>query len=136
FEYLFDRVGGLDLALRGECHREQMQIVIAEHGDRVLAERSHETQRFERLRPAIHEVAGEPEAIAIRAESSLREQSSQLLMTTLNVADRPRRHFGVAATARCQASRAGRERWARRNARRHPPSSGSCPAWRRRVSRS
>ncbi len=91
-EHVFDRVPRLDLALRRERDGEQMQIVIAEHRDGVVAERAHVAQCFQGTRAAIHEIAREPELVAIRAEAELCHESAQLVMTTLDVADRPRRH--------------------------------------------
>ena len=45
--------------------RDEVKVVIAEHGDRPVAEAAHEPQHLERLRPAVDEVADEPQAIAL-----------------------------------------------------------------------
>jgi hypothetical protein len=41
-----------------------MQIMIAEHDDRRIAERLYTTEHGQRGRPAIDEIADEPHAIA------------------------------------------------------------------------
>ena len=52
--------------------REQVQVVVAEHRDRALAEIAHEAQHLERFRPAVDQVAHEPQAVARAIEADLR----------------------------------------------------------------
>jgi hypothetical protein len=68
-----------------------MQIVVTEHHDGVLAERTHETQHGQGVRAAVHEIAHEPQAIAVRRESDALQERPQLVVATLNVADREAR---------------------------------------------
>ena len=91
---LLDVAGGDD---------QEMQIVIAEHGDGTRAEVFHETQYGERLRAAVHEVADHPQAVACWFEVELVEQPPQRRITTLDVADRVRRHQRVLSSAACSS---------------------------------
>jgi hypothetical protein len=65
-----------------------MQIVVAEHGDRRATERSDLAQYGERARPAIDQVAHEPQAIVLGRESDCVEQLAELCVTALHVAYR------------------------------------------------
>ena len=71
---------------------QQVQVVIAEHGDGGVAERVHLAQHGERIRAAIDEIADEPQPIARRREADQRQQLAELGMATLDVADRIKRH--------------------------------------------
>ena len=71
---------------------EQMQVVVAEHRDDRVAERFHVAQYGERIGTAIDEVAGEPQSIARRRKIDQRQQLVEFRMTTLDVADRVKRH--------------------------------------------
>ncbi len=90
-EHIVDRVLRLALGtpIRG---REQMKIVVAEHDDRRVAQRFHATKHRERLRPAIHEVTDEPEPVGARIESQLIEKPRELVIASLDVADRVSGH--------------------------------------------
>ena len=45
-----------------------MQVVVAEHDGRVVAQCMHQAQRAERVRAAVDEITGEPELVAIGVE--------------------------------------------------------------------
>ena len=72
--------------------REQREIMIAEHDDRAVAECLDVAQHRERLPAAIDQIAAEPEPVLRRIELDLLDQADQLVMTALDVADRPGRH--------------------------------------------
>src|SRR3954465_9496534 len=75
---------GVVLARLGEAFvlRDEMQVVVAEHDDRALAERSHEAQRLQRLRASVDEVADEPKTVALR-ELDTAEEGLQLVEEAL-----------------------------------------------------
>ncbi len=77
--------------------------MVTEDHDRIVPERAHETQRLERLRAAIHQVADEPQPVAIGGEPYPGEERPQLITAALDVAD------GIAAHCRIPgiASRKG-----------------------------
>jgi len=62
---------------------EQMQVVIAEQHDRALAQVAHKTQRLQRLRPAVDDVADEYHATVARIAPT----SVQAVGATLHIAD-------------------------------------------------
>ena len=89
-----DRVQGIE-PLRpteplGTGH--EVEVVVSEHGHEVLAERARPPQHRERVRPAIHEIAHEPESIATGTKINAGEQSRERGKTPLHVADGIRRH--------------------------------------------
>ena len=55
-----DDVAGLVLQGGAESACQQMQIVIAQHHHRIVAERTDQPQALQRLGPAIHQIAHEP----------------------------------------------------------------------------
>jgi len=91
----------LDRAL---SKRQQMQIVVAEHGQCAITQIPYEAQCSERGRTAVDEVAHEPQAIFRAIEPEFAKQRLQLFETALNIADRvgshsTNDHCGVAETA-------------------------------------
>jgi hypothetical protein len=66
--------------------------MIAEHGDGRRAEPLHEPQHVERARPAVHEVADEPELVPAGIEADAVDEAAQLVVTALHVADGVDRH--------------------------------------------
>ena len=62
--------------------------MIAEHDDRVVAKRANVAQHLERLRPAIDEIAYEPQLIAIRRELQPLDERAQLCIAALDIANR------------------------------------------------
>ena len=74
------------------CDGQQVEIVIAEHGHRGVAQRFNLAQHAERVRSAIDEVAGQPQPVGGRREADQRQQVAELGMTALDVADRVVRH--------------------------------------------
>ena len=91
FQDLIKRVALLELGRAGG-HREQMQIVIAEHAQGALAERFDEAQHLQRLRPAVDQVAGEPQAVARGIETQPFQQLLQGRVAALHIADGVNRH--------------------------------------------
>ena len=57
---------GLAAAVRTVRERQQMQIVVSQHHDRVVAECAHPPQRRQRVGAAVDQIPDEPQAIAIR----------------------------------------------------------------------
>src|SRR5258708_38700762 len=74
-----------------------MQIVIAEHRERALAEFAHEAQHVERFRSAINQVAYKPQTVARTLESHADEQLPQLVIAPLDIANRIGRHTTLEA---------------------------------------
>ena len=72
--------------------RNEMQVVVAEHGVRPVAEIGNEPQHVERARAAIDEITDEPEQIAPRVEAAFTKQRPQLGVAALHVPDRVRGH--------------------------------------------
>jgi len=62
--------------------------MIAEHGDGGGAEFLDEAQHLERLRPAVDQIADQPEPVLPGIEADLRQQPLQRLEAALDVADR------------------------------------------------
>ena len=110
-EDLAERVAAVGVAVaRG--HGQQVQVVVAEHDFRRVAERLHLAQDRERAGTAVDEVADQPQAVARRRESDEPEELDELLVTALQVADRIVRHAlrnrgrGFARTSRLPFARA------------------------------
>src|SRR3546814_3977772 len=93
---------GVDLALvllatLGD--RQQRQIVVSQHADRIGAQRVHQAQRFQRLAAAVDQVAAEPQPVARRVEGDPVEKALRRFETTLQVANCPDAH--ATATVPC-----------------------------------
>jgi hypothetical protein len=71
---------------------QQVQIVIAEHRRRRVAQRPHFAQHAERVRSPIDEIAGDPEPVVARREADQRQQLAEFGVAALDVADRVMRH--------------------------------------------
>jgi hypothetical protein len=67
--------------------REQVEVVVAEHGNCRITEAHDFAQHRERSGPAIDEIADEPQAIARGREREKVEHLAELGVTALNVAD-------------------------------------------------
>lgn len=83
----FERVLLVGLAEAGGLH-DQMQVVVAEDADGRSPEPFHEAQHLERLRPAIDEVADEPEPVRVGRKADVVEQPLERVEAALQVADR------------------------------------------------
>ena len=66
---------------------QQMQIVVAEHGNGARAQAFDETQHRQRMRPAVYQVADQPQTVACRIERAFVEQAAQRRIATLHIAD-------------------------------------------------
>ena len=75
----------------GEC--QQMQVMVAEHADRGIAEVPDEAQHAERIRPAVDQVADEPQAVGGRIEADGIEQAQKGIVATLKIANGIGRHI-------------------------------------------
>src|SRR3546814_1295130 len=62
--------------------RQQRQIVVSQHADRIGAQRVHQAQRFQRLAAAVDQVAAEPQPVARRVEGDPVEQALRRFETT------------------------------------------------------
>ncbi len=83
-------VGERVLAVRGPVargDRQQMEIVISEHGDRRRAESLDRAQHAERVGTAIDEVSDQPQPVRRRIEGDHVEQLPELGVAALDVAD-------------------------------------------------
>ena len=90
-EHIVERIVGA-LALEAFVLGQQMQVVIAEHHHRAIAQFPDESQHLQRLRPAVDQVADEPQPVAPTIEAHALEQCLQLVVAALHVADRIRSH--------------------------------------------
>jgi hypothetical protein len=72
-EHLLQRVG-LAPPLRAAGHRQQVQVMVAEHHDGVRPQRAHQAQRGERAGAAVHQVPHEPQLIAVGGKAELLQQ--------------------------------------------------------------
>ena len=61
-ENVIESVSRLSFA-SAAASRDQMQIMVPEHDDGAIVELADETKNVERVRPAVHDIANEPEAI-------------------------------------------------------------------------
>jgi len=91
FENRRERVVAMRVAMTGR-NRQEVQVVIAKHGDGGIAKRDHFAQHGERIRTAIDEIAGQPQPVARRGEPDQRQEIAEFRMATLYVADRIKRH--------------------------------------------
>ena len=71
---------------------EKMQVVIAQHGNRRVAQAADETDRFQRFGAAVDQVAGQPQRVVRRIEAHGLEQPLQRIVTALQVSDRVNGH--------------------------------------------
>jgi hypothetical protein len=69
-----------------------MKIVVAENDASVVAERANEAQGAEGVGSPIHEIADEPDFIAIASKIGLRQQLAQFGQTALHITDGDSRH--------------------------------------------
>ena len=74
--------------------REQVEIVVAENRYRAIAQTARVTQRLERLRPAVHEIADEPQRVVRGVERERIEKPAKLVVAALDVADGVGAHRG------------------------------------------
>ncbi len=97
-EDLIERVR-LALAATAEGNREKVQVVIAEHDDGVVGEGAHVAQDLQRARPAVDQVADEPETIAVGREIQPGNERAQLSAAALDIADRIAAHCTIPGMA-------------------------------------
>ena len=98
-EDVVERVAAMRRAVaRGDG--QQVQVVVAEHDLRRVAQRLHLAQDRERTGAAVDEVADEPQPVARRREPDQVEQLHELLVAALQVADRVVRHRAEGSFAR------------------------------------
>ena len=97
-EHLIQGIGAASAAA-AEGDGEQMQVVVSQHDECVICQRTHEPERLERIRAAVDQIADEPQAIAVRRELQLRDQRAQLLVTTLHITDGKARHCRIPGIA-------------------------------------
>ena len=65
-----------------------MQVVIAEHRYRMLAEFADEAQGRQGARSTVDQIARQPQPVGTGTEIQLIEKSPELVVTALDVADR------------------------------------------------
>jgi hypothetical protein len=76
-------------------HRQQVQVVIAQHRDRPIAQPPDEAQRGQRGGAAVDQVAAKPQGCARRVALDALEQALQAGQATLQVTDGDRHHRGI-----------------------------------------
>ena len=67
--------------------RQQVKVVVAQHGDRGGAERHHLAQHVERSGAAVDEIADEPEPVLAGGETDELEEPAEFGVAALDVAD-------------------------------------------------
>jgi len=72
---------------------EQMKIMVTQNAYSALAQISNEAQRRERIGSAVHEIADQPESVAIEIEWERVEQRLQRPEAALNIADHVGGHY-------------------------------------------
>ncbi len=95
---------GSSLAPRAVCDCKQMQVMIAEHNDGVVSERPDVANDLERARPAVYEIADEPELIAVGGEAQASDELEQFSMAPLHVTDRITGHCKIPGLASRKAA--------------------------------
>jgi hypothetical protein len=66
---------------------QQVQVVVAEHHDGLLAEGLDVAQHRQRLRAAVDQIADQPERVGEWVEADAIQQRAELVVATLDVAD-------------------------------------------------
>ena len=84
-QHFIQRVGAMKFC-RAFGNGQQVQVVIAENGDGAVAQRFDQAQHLQRIRPAIDQIAHQPESVLRGIETYLLQQLLKLDVTTLNVA--------------------------------------------------
>ncbi len=72
--------------------RQQVQIVVAEHGDGTVAQPFDEAQGVERVRAAGDQIAAQPEYVVSGIELGQIQQTAQVVVTALDIANKTVRH--------------------------------------------
>jgi hypothetical protein len=72
--------------------RQQVQVVIAQHGAGVAAQIAYQPQHLQRLRPAIDQITGKQQLVAIGFEVQSLQQRLEFVEAALDVADGVSRH--------------------------------------------
>jgi len=94
---------------------QQMQIMIAQDGDRPAAEAFDEAQNLLRVRTAVDQIADEPQAVARLIETDLVEQFPQWIVAALQIAYRVGSHVRTVTGDRYRYPVNGQNwRWLRR----------------------
>ena len=73
-------------------HRQQVKVVIAQHGDGTGSQLFYQAQGFEGAAAAIDHIPGQPQAVAARLEAKRLEHFLQGHDAALNISDRINRH--------------------------------------------
>src|SRR5437867_10400668 len=68
-------------------HDQQMQVMVAQHGERSVAQRLHRAQYRQRIGTAVDQIADQPQSVARAIEGDQIEQLSELGVTALDIAD-------------------------------------------------
>ena len=84
-QHFVQRIAAMQLR-RAFGHGQQVQVVIAQNGDGAVAQRFDQTQHLQRIRPAIDQIAHQPEPVLRGVETYLLQQLLKLNVTSLNVA--------------------------------------------------
>ncbi len=97
-QYLVQGVFATDLVVSiVDC--QQVQVMIAQHRDSVLAETPDKAQRGEGIRPPVDQVPGKPEAVRGGIEGYLIQQALQRVQAPLDIADGVIGHLQPSLTA-------------------------------------
>jgi hypothetical protein len=72
---------------------QEVKIVIPQYGNRTVAELFDEAEHLERLRAAVDQIAGKPQAIAPRIEPDRFKEFQKFSITPLNITYRVCSHL-------------------------------------------
>jgi len=76
-------------------YREQVEVMVAQHAGRSVAQRHHLAQHFQRARAAVDEITHQPQPVFTRGKTDQRKQLAELGVATLDVADGVERHVNA-----------------------------------------
>ena len=82
---------------------QEVQVVIAQHRDDAAFQGQHMLHQGQRIRPSVHQVSQQPEAILGRVERDRPQQFPEFRIAALNVADRVSGHRRYRARSGCEA---------------------------------
>ena len=78
--------GVLAFAVGGAVgHRQQMQVVVAQHGMHVVTQGVNAAQGAQRVRPPIDQIPGQKQAVTVGVEADFLQQTVKRSQTALQV---------------------------------------------------
>ncbi len=88
-------------------HRQQMQVVVAQHGMDVVTQGVDPAQGAQRVRPAIDQIPGQKQTVAVSVEANFLQQTVKRPQTALQIPNRIISHKAPPAPACMQHATRG-----------------------------